>query len=301
MIRSMTGFGTATLEDGALSVRVEARSVNHRYLKVQLRLPRRLEALDPEIEALVQKHLRRGAVSLAVACEDPMAVVAGHIDEETVLRYRDQVVRLWNRLGRSEPAWVDPITPLLPLPGSVVTRGDDAIAGIAPELRELVLRAVAAALADLDRSRGLEGQDLARILAVHADAVTHFVDLVAERAPSVPRELRDRLVTRVRTLLQEAGSGDAIDAATLLRELSVLADRCDVTEELGRLRTHLDRLRAILAGGGETGRRLDFLLQEMLRETNTIGSKANDATIAHAVVEMKCELERLKEQVQNLE
>ncbi len=142
MIRSMTGFGTATLEDGALSVRVEARSVNHRYLKVQLRLPRRLEALDPEIEALVQKHLRRGAVSLAVACEDPTAVVAGRIDEETVLRYRDQVVRLWNRLGRSEPAWIDPITPLLPLPGSVVTRGDDAIAGIAPELRELVLRAV---------------------------------------------------------------------------------------------------------------------------------------------------------------
>jgi len=124
---------------------------------------------------------------------------------------------------------------------------------------------------------------------------------VSERATEVPREQRDRVHERVQTLVAEIDPNVEISESDLIRELCLIAERTDVAEELNRLKSHLDRYRAILAAGGETGKKLDFLLQEMLRETNTIGSKANDPTIAHSVVDMKCEVERMKEQVQNVE
>ena len=146
-----------------------------------------------------------------------------------------------------------------------------------------------------------EGEQLARILRAHGEVLEKQVGVVRDRAPEIPREQRDKLIQRARTLLAELGSEADVQESDLHRELCLIADKTDVAEELNRLATHLDRYRTILDKGGETGRKLDFLLQEMLRETNTIGSKANDASIAHAVVEMKCEVERMKEQVQNLE
>jgi uncharacterized protein (TIGR00255 family) len=297
----MTGFGSAALEQGARRIAVETRSVNHRYLKVQIKVARALAPIEDDIELAVQKALRRGAVTVNMTWRDPGAKSAYRVDEDTVLHYRRMVEGLWAKLDRREPAWFDPIGPLLQLPGVVLDRREEGEDAVDDVVRDLVLRALDEALAALLRSREAEGSALSRVLSDHARALERFVDAVAARAPVVPQEQRDRLISRVRALLSGLDPQVTVSEAELLRELCLLADRADVTEELNRLRSHLAQFRAILEGGGEVGRRLDFLLQEMLRETNTVGSKANDAPIAHAVVEMKCEIERMKEQVQNLE
>lgn len=301
MIRSMTGFGAATREEDGRRATAEIRSVNHRFLKVQLRLPAGLAALDSEVEAAVGRSIRRGAVSVSMTLDDPAARPRRDIDLDTAVHYRRAVEALWDRFGRKEPAWLDPVAPLLALPGVVRDAGDDAAAPPDEGLRRLILGTVEAAIEALHRARATEGGTLADVLAAHAERLVALVGGIAARAPSIPAELRDRAVQRVRGLLAGFDPRIPVSEPDLLRELCLLADRTDITEELNRLRSHIERFAAILREGGEAGRRLDFLLQEMAREANTVGSKANDASIAHDVVEMKCEIERMKEQVQNLE
>jgi uncharacterized protein (TIGR00255 family) len=194
------------------------------------------------------------------------------------------------------------VAPLLELPGVVRTPEDgNGIVLVAEDVRRLAVRAVTQALEALQRSRGEEGEVVAAVLRDHGVTLQDRVSKVAARAPEVPGEQRDRLVQRVRTLLDGVDPQVSVSESDLLREICLLSDRADVTEELNRLRGHLALYERILSSDGEVGRRLEFLLQEILRETNTLGSKANDTGIAHAVVDMKVEIERMKEQVQNLE
>lgn len=297
----MTGFGAATREDGTRRVTVEVRTLNHRYLKIGLKVPRALAALEPELEPLIRKHVRRGAVTVSCRFHDEAATPGYRIDIDTAREYRERIDELWSLLGLHEPCGSDPVTPLLSLPGVIRTEDEESDGAIDDDVKALVLGAVREALEALVEARRVEGEQTARILREHGELLEKHVDVVRTRAPEVPREHRDKLLQRARTLLEELGSEADVQESDLHRELCLIADKADVAEELNRLGTHLDRYRQILDEGGEAGRKLDFLLQEMLRETNTIGSKANDASIAHAVVEMKCEVERMKEQVQNLE
>lgn len=297
----MTGFGSATREDGARRVTVEVRTLNHRYLKIGVKLPRALSSLETEVEPIVKHHVRRGSVSVSCRYKDGDAIPAFRVNLAAAQSYRAQIAELWDALGLHEPGGHDRVEPLLSLPGVIRAEDEDGESALSQEAQSLVLGTLEEALGAMVTARQQEGDELMRVLLEHGQQLESFVNTVAERAPDVPKQHRDRLLQRTRALLQELKAEHEVTESDLHRELCLLADKADIAEEINRLKTHLQRYRTILEEGGEVGRKLDFLLQEMLRETNTIGSKANNADIAHAVVEMKVEVERMKEQVQNLE
>lgn len=284
MLRSMTGFGTATEEAGPLRVLVEIKAVNGRFLKSMFRLPTLLQSRENELEALLRRDVHRGSLTVTVRWErvDGAAVVA--IDEAAVRAYQDVFRRL--RLPEDR---------IPTLPGVVAPPPEVLGPGEWP----LVENAFRQALSALLEMRGREGAALADVVAGHCDEVDRLRLQVRERAPVVVRDYQQRLQERVNALL--AASGAVLDPATLAREVAVWADRSDVTEEVDRLGSHTAQARALLVDGREVGRRLEFLTQEMLREINTVGSKSADASLTTWVVELKSVVERLKEQVANIE
>ncbi|MEE2941242.1 MAG: YicC/YloC family endoribonuclease [Planctomycetota bacterium] len=295
----MTGFGAAraerSLPGGALlAVRAEVRTVNHKHLQLKVRLPQDHGVLEPPLERLVRGRLARGAVQLSVE----VALTGGEpgydIDEATFARYVELQRTLAARHGLEA---ADGVEDLLTLPGVVVPRR--ASSGVAVDGQEAaaVLDVVGEALDRLVEMRAVEGEAMERDLRVSAAQVVRLLGEIEERVPEILVRHRARLVERVRDL-----AGDAsIAEADLAREVALLADRLDVAEEIARLRSHVDQLDALLAKGGAIGRKLDFLAQEFFREANTIGSKCSDSVVAHLVVDLKTQVERLREQVQNVE
>jgi len=299
VIRSMTGFGSSVKEDADRRAEVEMRSVNHRYLKVVQKLPQRLASLEPRIEDLVREKVRRGALTINVRLEERQAAPRFRLHREAVNAYLEDIAEL-QAVGGGAPASPEANLPLaLSLPG--VVRESEEEGSLPAEAVALVLEAVRDALDDLVTGREREGAHLADLLREHRKRLREILEQARERAARLPAEHRDRLLQRVRRLMQEVAGDVELSESDVLREVCLIADRLDVTEELGRLEGHLAALDRILAAGDEVGRQLDFLLQELNRETNTIGSKANDTELSHLVVEMKCEIERIREQVQNLE
>lgn len=292
MIRSMTGFGAATVADGAFSVRAEVRSVNHRFLQVKTRLPSELAHLEPEVEALAKKALERGAVTIHVDVERAAATEIAKVDVAVARAYRDQLRSLARELEIGAEIGLDM---LVHLPGVLAT--PDERAEVEREAK-LVEKGVKEALAALVKMRETEGRTIAADLAKHSDGIAKLVAKIEKRMPKVVVEHHKALQKRVDVLL---GGRDVVKQADLARELALLAERMDVSEELARLSSHLVQAEALFAKDKPVGRELDFLVQELLREANTIGAKCNDATIAHAVVELKTLIERLREQVQNVE
>lgn len=290
-LRSMTGFGAESVETDGLSVRAEVRSVNHRFLQVKCRLPPDLAFLEPDVDSLVKKHLSRGAVSVHVSAEIPAAGGAS-IDLEVARSYRERLTLVSRELGLDGAVTLEQ---LLLLPGVVVADGGGE------QLRahgRRVLRVIGAALARLVAMREDEGAATAADLRKHAAAIGRTLKSIDRRMPTVVKAAHAALVRRVGEIL---GGDHRVPEEDLARELALIADRVDVSEELARLASHLEQLQKHLDKGGSAGRKLDFLVQEMFRETNTVGSKCSDAKVAHQVVEMKTLLERLREQVQNVE
>lgn len=288
----MTGFGAATASAKGLTLRAELRSVNHRHLLVKLRLPADCAELEPGVEALIRKRLARGSVTAHVHLTTEGSAAAARIDGEVARAYRDQLRDLGKKLGLDSEVR---LAELLPLPGVVGSREGNAGS---ERVERLVLRAVGDALGDLLGMREAEGEALARDLQRNATAIRRSVKRIAARMPKVVEHHRQQLTKRVQTLL---GSASSVNSADLAREVALLSDRLDVSEELTRLEAHLDQLDKLLAKGGSVGRKLDFLAQEFFREANTVGSKCSDARVAHEVVELKTHIERLREQVQNVE
>ncbi|RIK95790.1 MAG: YicC family protein [Proteobacteria bacterium] len=296
MIRSMTGFGHAGFAVEEQSFEAEVRSVNHRHLDVRVRLPHGLTAFEGEVRQLVAERLDRGKVDLSVHA------VAGATSGEAIaldLAAAEQYLRAARELRERHgvPGELD-VRGLLGLPG--VAR---VVERVLPEenLRRALAGGVGAALDGLAAMRAAEGASIERDLRARLARVEAIVADVESRAADVQRAVRDRLRKRAEQLRDETG---LLDEARLHQEIVFAADRLDITEETVRLHSHVAQFRTIVdaAGPGQpAGRRLDFLLQEMGREINTIGSKGNDAPIAHQVVELKTELERLREQVQNVE
>jgi uncharacterized protein (TIGR00255 family) len=292
----MTGFGRAQFEVNGLAFDVEVRSVNHRYLDARVRLPRLLAGFEADLRARIQARISRGKLDASVV--SPGGAAAGQrlaIDLEAAAAYLRAAAELRQRHGVGGELRAQE---LLALPG--VARFVEP--EVTPEaLREALFGGVDRALDALDAMRVAEGRALERDLAARVARVEEIAGSLATRAEALQRAVRERLRRRAEQLRQETG---LLDDARLHQEVVIFADRMDVAEEIVRLRSHVDQFRAITGeadAAHPVGRRLDFLLQEFSREANTIGSKAADAPLAHEIVELKTEIERLREQVQNVE
>jgi uncharacterized protein (TIGR00255 family) len=296
MIRSMTGYGEAEAGAPAGRLRVELRTVNHRYFHATTRLPHALARWDNEIREWLRALFPRGAVSCTIRVEpDDAAAAAGlRIDDERVAAY----LALFSELGERFDVPGTPSLDLLARYNDIFVRGepDEVAAELGgEELRPVVEAAAQQAI----RMREDEGRRLADDLEGRLAAIEPVLGRIEAWAPERIVAERDRL----RAAVQELAEGVAIDDARLTQEIVLLAERWDVNEELVRFRSHIDLFRELLGSEAKepVGKRLSFLVQEMNREANTIGSKANDARIAHAVVALKDEIERLREQVENVE
>ncbi len=290
MIKSMTGFGSAEGEVGGARVSVEIRSVNHRFFNPSVKLPIELAKWEGDVREVLRKGISRGHVTL-VARVDRRAVQAGRLNEERFGEYVDQLKRLQERFGLN--AEID-VGAILRLP-DVISSDAEEEEGTVSELVGIVERAVEA----IDAMRSAEGTRLAAYLAERISVIEEAVKRIASRAPERLVEQRDRM----RATIRELADGVALDEGRLAQEVAVLADRLDVGEEISRFHSHFAAFRSTLASPAAdgVGKRLGFLLQELLREANTTGSKANDAAMLHDVIIIKEELERIREQVENLE
>lgn len=290
MIRSMTGFGAATGAVGSMRVTVELRTVNHRFFNPSIKLPAALSRWEGEVREALRRGIARGHATVMARAERD---VAGGlvVDEE---RFAAYVSRLRQLQERYQLADTLDAAAILRLPD--VLTGDGAQeSGSAEELVEIVRRAMAA----LTTMRAAEGERLAALLEERIATVEQGVGRIAARAPERLVAERERLARAVRELAE----GVDLDPQRMAQEIALLADRLDVSEEVDRFRAHIAAFRETLRGTKEepVGKRLGFLLQEMLRETNTTGSKAKDAAMLHDVVAVKEELERIAEQVENVE
>lgn len=295
MIRSMTGFGRASFRVESSSFDVEVRSVNHRYLDVRVRLPRSMVAFEADVREAVRAHFSRGKIDITVA-------IPGSGSSPTTLEVDVDIARQYLKAARElserdQLAGSLDVSSVLALPG--VTRFVEV--ELSEEaLRTALVTACTTALEAVDEMRKTEGAALERDLSERLNRVGELCDEIQDRAGEVQISVRERLKKRAKQLAQETGLHDD---ARLHQEIVIAADRLDITEETVRLASHRAQFREIMAlpPGEAVGRKLDFLLQEFGREANTIGSKGSDAPIAHRVVELKAELERLREQVQNVE
>ncbi len=296
MIHSMTGFGRAAFEIEGMPIIVEIRTVNHRHLDATVRLPRVLSGLEPPVRKAAQGAFLRGKVDCSVqlgAESRPQGTV--EIDRELARRYA-AFAREWAK----ETGAADGLraADLLALPGvaRLVEVGLEEEAALLP-----LLDAVAKAADAANAMRAAEGEAMDADLRARLGTVDGLASQVEAHADVVADAVRERLRKRADQLREETG---ILDQARLHQEIVIAADRLDVTEEVVRLRSHVEQFRAALdgAGNGEpVGRRLDFLVQEMGREANTVGSKSADAAVSHLAVDLKTELERIREQVQNIE
>lgn len=292
MIRSMTGYGQASLTKGNELLRIEMKSVNHRHSEVQFRMPREWNKWEDRLRKLLLQVIARGRVEFFAVSElVQSAAVESCIDWEKAASYVSAAQQLGERFGIPSALSVQD---LLQLP-DLLQDSDSSTGDLLTE--EELLALVQDALDMLIQMRDREGQHLAADMAMRMQGFKELYEAALLRAPEVATIYRKKLQAR----LDEWLSGVPIDEERLNAEVAIFADRTNIDEELVRLASHQQQWQLIVAEGGPVGRKLDFLLQEMNREVNTIGSKANDADLIIIVVQMKTELEKIREQVQNIE
>lgn len=277
----------------------EVRSVNNRHLKLSLRTSEGLNGFESEIESLVRTHVRRGTIQLNIVWSGRPSLDLYQIQTAVVESYIQQCSNLAQKLGVESGV---KLADLLGLPGVVAESMHHKEES--PELLDAVSKSVESALNELNRMRAREGSSMASELKLQLQQLGELCDSVEQRAPEVLAEYRQRLKTRVATAIAEAisaGEVAPLGEPDLIREVALMSDKADIREEIVRLRSHFGQFQILLNGPESQGRKLDFLVQEMFRETNTIGSKASDAFIAQRVVDMKSTLEQIRELIQNVE
>jgi uncharacterized protein (TIGR00255 family) len=291
----MTGFGRGVAEQGRTRATVDVRAVNHRFLDLKLRGPT-TPLLEETISTRIRGAIERGSVTVSVHVVHEGAAGAMRIDADAARVAHQQLGDLAQMLGTSGPD----LALVLAQPGVVVTAEPDASTD---NDHAAVVSALELALVQLTQMREGEGEALARELLARIDELAALRINIERLAADVPERVKRRLHQRLERLLDDGvdKKEDAIDPARLAQEVALLADRADVTEELVRLSSHLDQARTLVRGSGASGRRLDFLVQEIARELNTIGSKSAATEISSAIVEAKAVLEKVREQVQNVE
>ena len=294
MILSMTGFGRAEASSDGITATVEMRSVNNRFLEVSARMPKELSARENDVKEIIRKSLSRGKVNVTISVERSGELVAGslEVDEELAVQYKEALNQIRKVAKIKE---VVSMAHLLTFKDELIRRGtEDATLEIE---WKVVADAVAACVKDLGDMRRKEGGELAKDMRQRITELNKMVDKVENISKEQVPEERKRLRERIARLFEN----EEIDEQRLEMEIVLLADKLDVTEECVRWRSHSKFFLEAVNDKEPAGRRLNFLLQEMLREINTMGSKSNDSRIAHLVVGAKEELEKIREQVQNIE
>lgn len=293
MIVSMTGFGDAAAEADGTHYAIEIRSLNNRFFKPVIKLPDNVSGLEPELESTLRERLGRGSITCILKMRTDSAEAAYHLNTEALNAYLAQLKKV---KGLDGVARID-LAGLLELPGVCQEPRDDSdeIERHGPAVRRLLQSAIEKLIA----MRRREGEGLFKDLMRHVTAIRTHLEQIRVRAPFVVDEYHCKFATRVNQLLSKAEL--EVNQADLLKEVAIFAEKADISEEIQRLGSHLGAFEQACRTGEHNGRKLDFIVQEMLREANTIASKANDAQIAGHIVEIKGSIDRLKEQVQNVE
>lgn len=296
MLFSMTGFGEASYSSDAVQIAFELRAVNNRYLKVSLRAAEPYNLLEAEVEKVIRRSVKRGTIQVHLRCHRQLAATDFQINATALRSYLRQVRQVADELG-------------LPDGGRALLGQVLALPGVAPEPASAGLnleeewpifeRVLSQAVEKMQAMRQEEGQAMARELLGLRDQIAARLALVQARVPLVAELYRDRMLERLRVLLGELDV--EIDRKDLIKEVAIFAERSDIREEVVRLHSHLGQFGEVIAEPESAGRKLEFLTQEMFRETNTIGSKASDVDISRHVVEIKGVLEKIRELVQNVE
>lgn len=296
MVRSMTGYGRGIYSDNQRSITVEVKAVNHRYCDITVKMPRKYSFAEEKIKAAAKEVMRRGKIEIGVSIDNfGKSETDVNLNLEVAKRYYDALTELSQSFELSDDGQV-PISLLAGMTDVLTTvpAADDE-----EEFTRELMAALKEALEGISAMRTVEGEKLALDILKRADIIENTKNLIAERAPKIEREYKDKLKARITELLD--GSVE-VPEDRLALEAAIFADKANITEEIVRLGSHIDQLRTFINGDEETvGKKIDFLVQEMNREANTIGSKSNDMDITSWMLELKAEIEKIREQVQNIE
>ncbi len=294
MIKSMTGFGRAIKSDGKRNVTVELRAVNHRYCDINVRMAHRYSFAQEKIKAEIKKIAARGKIDVSVQIENlTESDINIKLNAPLAKQYYDNLLLLQREFSVGGDVSLEYLASLPDVLKPVSGVEDEQ------ELMATIVEATRLATESLDDMRVEEGKKLAEDLLSRSDAIKNLVKQIAERAPIVPKVYKEKLYARISELLADSVQ---IPEERIMLETAIFADKCSIDEELTRLSSHMDQLEKIIDEDGEPdGKRLDFLVQEMNREANTIASKANDITITELILKVKAEVEKIREQVQNIE
>ncbi len=292
MIKSMTGFGRCEVAENNRKFTVEIKSVNHRYLDVNIKMPKKLNFFESAIRAELKNYISRGKVDLFISYEDYTENHANiRYNRELAAEYRKYLRQMQEEFGLEDDIRVSTLSRY---PEVFTMEEQNVDEG---ELWKELRKAIQGAAESFVQTRVAEGERLREDLLQKLAGMLGLVDFIAERSPRIVQEYRQKLEERVKDLL-----GDAqVDESRLLTEVTIFADKVCVDEELVRLRSHIETTKATLQEGGSIGRKLDFIAQEMNREANTTLSKSNDLEVSNCAIELKTEIEKVREQIQNIE
>ncbi len=294
MIKSMTGFGRGEYNDGKRSIIVEIKSVNHRYSDISVRMPRRYSFVEDKVKSAVKETIKRGKVDVSVMVEN-LTENDVNIKLNTMLaqQYMDNLEALREAFNLSGEITLQYLAGLPDVMKAIPDVDDEE------EMTRCILEPVKQAAANLEAMRSVEGEKLAADLLMRGGIIKDLVDRIEERAEKVPAAYTEKLRERIQELI---GGSVTVPEDRILVEAAIFADKCNVTEELTRLNSHMDQMKSIIEKSSQPdGKKLDFLVQEMNREANTIGSKANDIEVTNLMLQVKAEIEKIREQVQNIE
>lgn len=294
MINSMTGFGHADIEIDGISYSVEIRSVNNRYLKTHLRLPDMAAFLGEDIESVLRNSIKRGTVNYSLHIKNISGQALFDINQNVIQGYLQKLNPLAENCNVK--CTID-LAQLLTLPGTVTPLSPDA--DLEEKIKKTVLELTGVAIEKLKQMRTREGEALAKDLIENCGSMQQIIEMIGQKSPCVVAEYHKKLHKRIDELI--ANAKIQIDQDMLAKEVAIFADRSDIAEELARLQSHIQQFVQFCKNGTNGGRKLDFIAQEMLREANTIASKASDTQICQWVIDIKCAIDRIKEQVQNVE
>lgn len=292
MVKSMTGFGRCEVSEGDRKMTVEMKSVNHRYLDVNIKMPKKLNFFESAVRSLLKTYLQRGKVDLFITCED-LSEMKGSLkyNRELAAEYLKYLNQMAEEFGLENDVKAGALSRYPEV--LVMEEAEDN----EEELWKLLEQALKGACVQMVETRSKEGENLKRDLIDKLDEMLEHVAFIEERSPQIVAEYRKKLEDKVQELLSDA----QIEESRLVAEVTIFADKICVDEELVRLRSHIEHTKAVLQEKDSVGRKLDFIAQEMNREANTILSKANDLEISNRAIELKTGIEKVREQIQNIE
>ena len=292
MVKSMTGFGRCEISEGSRKMTVEMKSVNHRYLDVNMKMPKKLNFFDASIRSLLKTYIQRGKVDLFITYEDTAETnFSLKYNQELAGEYLKYLQQMAESFGLENDIRVSTLSRYPEVLSMEEVQVDEE------ELWNLLERALKGACEQFVETRMKEGENLKKDLLAKLDEMLVNVDYIAERSPEIIGEYRKKLEDKVKELLADVH----IEESRLATEVTIFADKICVDEEIVRLRSHVEHTKETLEEGGAVGRKLDFIAQEMNREANTILSKANDLQVSNHAIELKTEIEKVREQIQNIE